>query len=113
MSLDVGSLVNTFTLAELEYVLHRMFNHASFVAWNPLLTAGERAGLRQSPVIWPAKPVFSPYAAVKDQHANLHARRSSHRRACAHTSDCCSEFSWARSPPGEGCQPPAAHRKVH
>lgn len=85
MSADVGNLVNTFTFAELEHVLHRMFNHAAFASWNPLLTPGDRAGLRQTPVVWPAKPVFSPYACVKDQYTQICMPVGRHTGVRVHT----------------------------
>jgi len=45
--------------------LRQAFANSKFIAFNPQLTPGELAGLRSDPIIWPAKPVFSPYAATK------------------------------------------------
>jgi len=63
--------VNDLTILECNSALRQAFSSNNFRRNNPHLTAAAFAGLFSTPIVWPLKPVFSPYASTHDFYTQI------------------------------------------
>lgn len=63
--------VNTLTILECVSALRQTFASVNFNKHNPHLSQADLTGLRASPVVWPAAPVFSPYTQTHDGYTQI------------------------------------------
>ena len=63
--------VNDLTILECNSALRQAFTSPNFRRNNPHLLAAEFAGLLSTPIVWPLKPVFSPYASTHDFYTQI------------------------------------------
>lgn len=63
--------VNTLSLAQCHQALLQLFASPRFREFNPHLSLPELRDLRQLPIVWPEKPVFSPYDTTHDHYSQV------------------------------------------
>lgn len=62
---------NSLSFDDCYLALQQAFSATNFSVFNPHLSAAERLALRQNPIQWPAKPVFSPYSTTHNQYSQI------------------------------------------
>lgn len=63
--------VNSLIILDCLSALRQAFSSINFRRHNPHLSPAEVAGLFATPIVWPVKPVFSPYASTHDFYTQL------------------------------------------
>lgn len=66
--------VNDLTILECISALRQAFLSVNFRRNNPHLSSAEFAGLLSTPIVWPLKPVFSPYSETHDSYTQIRYR---------------------------------------